>query len=339
MIRFISTLLAFTILAAPAAVADNIPNSDFAYGNWHGAAYTNSATGEFSHCAMSANYVSGDTLIFTVNRDATVSVAVVSPALVGIPLGQTFPVQLFVDRRPPFYGTATILAEKMAGLTIDDFEAALTAFKKGRTLVINGAGKRGVYDLTGTFRALDATQTCAIRNFHYANRPAPPATSIDRTQMFQVASMVINELGVEDFRYLTADELNDRGWSTNIVAWEAPGEGITGLSMMAERNGSDDLRQTDAGDTQFLASTCRGDFATSSRSIPLPESDARQIRFICRSDGADTEIFLTKFFAGDKVAYNMLSFSGVADQAKPQPKTRQDLSDEATIKSASFLLP
>lgn len=339
MMRSFSSILALYLASTSASIAEPIPGSDFDYGSWNGAAYTNNRNGEFSHCAISAGYVSGDTLVFTVNRQATVSVAVVSPALEGIPEGQKIPVQLYVDRRPPFYGTATVLTNGMAGLEIRDFDAALTAFKKGKTLVIDGAGKRGIYDLTGTFRALDATTACAMRYYQYASTPAPTPSSVDKTQLFQVASMVISELGVKGFRYLTADELDSRGWSKDIVAWEVPEQGLTGMSMMVERNGLNDLRTTDGGDTQFLASGCTGDFATSSRSIPLPDgqSDARELRFICRSDATESEIYLTKFLAGDKIAYNMLSFSGQV--SAPQPKSRQELSDEATLKTASFLLP
>jgi len=43
--------------------AGEIPRTAFASGNWSGAAYTDDETGQFSHCAMSGSYVSGDDLL------------------------------------------------------------------------------------------------------------------------------------------------------------------------------------------------------------------------------------------------------------------------------------
>lgn len=335
MTKLTTSLLLGLALAMPSA-AEEIPGSTFKSGNWNIAAYTFDDTGAFSHCVMAAAYKSGDTLFFTVNRQATVSVAILSPAIRELSVGQNFPVALYVDRRSPFYGTATVLAESFAGLEIIEFERAMAAFRKGYTLVVEGAGKRGTYDLTGTFRALELTRQCASHYYNYASAPNSPKPQGDKTQMFQVASMIINELGIKRFRYLSAEELAERGWEKS-VAWEAVDDGLVGLTLIFPRGDLQDLRTTDADDTVFLARDCKGDYATSARSITLEgdSGDARELRLLCKAEDGQTEMFMTKFLAGESIVYNILAFKG--EQAALAPTQRKDKSQAATLRAASFL--
>ncbi|MCR9151233.1 MAG: hypothetical protein NXH83_13745 [Rhodobacteraceae bacterium] len=325
------------MLASSTAVADPIPGSAFKVGNWEGGAYSFDDTGAFSHCSISAGYISGDTLYFTVNRQATVTVAVGSPGLTGIPVGQSFPVALYVDRRAPFYGTATVLLDGFAALEIPEFDRALESFKRGYVLTIQGAGREGQYDLTGTFRALEATRQCAIRYFNYASAPSAPAPApVDKTVTFQLATTVLTGLGIQDFRFLSQSELDEIGQS-NSVAWVAPDYGLFGWSLLVPREpGQDDLRATDAGDTAYLAQGCNGDYATSARSIALKDGDsARELRLICSDADGEAEHFVSKFFAGDFVVYNALTFvPGQGD--RPADKAPPQWSEDATLRAASF---
>ena len=115
-----SMVTGIALFTAGASQAEVIQGSQFSYGNWNGAAYTNDTTGQFSHCAISAPYVSGDDVTFSVNRQSTVSMGVSSQAL-SMPVGTEFPVAIFVDRKAPFYGTATVLIEGFAVIELPDF--------------------------------------------------------------------------------------------------------------------------------------------------------------------------------------------------------------------------
>ena len=99
----LATALICTIPAL--GFAAEIPGSEFSFGNWRGAAYTNDENGEFSHCAVNANYISGQTLLFSVNSNATVSVGLANPDW-HLRDGERFAVRLEVDRRAPFSGYA-----------------------------------------------------------------------------------------------------------------------------------------------------------------------------------------------------------------------------------------
>ena len=325
------------MLASSAAVADPISGSAFRVGNWEGGAYSFEDTGAFSHCSIGASYVSGDILYFSVNRWATVTVAVASPGLAGIPVGQSFPVTLYVDRRAPFYGTATVLFDEMAALEITDFDRALESFKRGYTLIVQGAGREGRYDLTGTFRALEATRECAIRYFNHASAPSAPAQTLpDKTATFQLATTVLTGLGIQDFRFLTQAELEERG-QPNSVAWNAPDYGMFGWSLLVPRESSqNNLRDTDAIDTAYLAQDCNGDYATSARSVALGNGDAaRELRLICSEVGGETEHFVSKFFAGDFVVYNALTFVSWQGN-RSVGKSRPQWSEDATLRAVSY---
>ena len=77
------------------AQAELIRGSQFTFQNWSGEAYTDSNTGAFSHCVVSADYVSGDTLFFSVTRGGEVGVGVTSPYM-NLNPGSQFPVALYV---------------------------------------------------------------------------------------------------------------------------------------------------------------------------------------------------------------------------------------------------
>lgn len=340
-IQFVCNILAcigvMLVLNISPLKAEQIRGSYYSYGNWSGAAYTNDRTGAFSHCTVSAAYKSGDSLFFSVNRSATVSVGVASPAIRQLSPGSKVPVSIYVDRRPPFFGTATVISEDFAVLEIAEFQRALDSFKKGYTLVVEGGGLRGVYDLTGTFRALSKALNCAQTYYNYASKaPEANTSSNDKTRTFQLASMIISELGIKSFRFLSPEELQKKNWQ-NTVAWVSPELGISGLSLIMPRSQVDNLRQTDPQDTQWLASACDGDYAASSRGVDTQSGAAsvREIRLLCDTEAGASELFLSKMFSGNEIVYTMLRF----DAGFSAPSTSyspNDMSEQAALVAARY---
>jgi len=327
------------ILASSTAIADSIPGSYFRVGNWDGQAYSHDDTGTFSHCAISTGYVSGDVLFFSVNRQVTVMIAVSSPALADVPIGHSFPVVLYVDRRAPFHGTATIQSNEFAMLEIADFDRALESFKRGYTLTVQGAGRTGSYDLTGTFHALEATRDCAIRYFNHISAPSTPThAQPDKTTSFQLATTILTGLGIQSFRFLSQDELNDAG-TPDAVAWTASDHKLSGWSLLMPRNrDQDDIKDTDLNDIAVLAQRCQGDYATSARSIALKNgTTARELRLMCLEKDSRTEHFLSKFFSGDFVVYNALMFISWPDDQQ-NGKMPSQWSDDVTLRAVSYFM-
>lgn len=338
MIRAGIATVAFSICASLSGVhAGDIPGSSFSSGNWVGAAYTDDQTGQFSHCVISAGYRSGDQLFFSVNRDASVGVGVANPSL-GLQPGTTFPVALFVDRRAPFYGTATAINDQFAVLQIPDFQRAMTALKKGYSLRVEALGRTGSYDLSGTFRALEATRQCAMRYYNY--RDAQPANGGladaggDKTLLYQVATQMIAEVGASDFRYLTEEEAKQY-FTGDAVLWTSDSLGIIGGALVAERGSMKNLRESDSADTQALSAMCDGDFATSARALESTNIPARELRLLCTTSGRTDEIYITKMLAGAQVLYTYLKFSGDAELGADEAP--QGINENVALRAASFV--
>lgn len=330
-LRHTLTALFLTALAS-ASHAEIIPESSFRSGNWEGAAYTSNADGRFSHCAISAPYRSGDTLFFSVNADATVTVAVESPGL-DLAEGQSIPVALYVDRRPPIYATANALSDDFAALTIPDFKLAMDQFRRGYMLRVQSSVGSGEYSLEGTFRALEAARECALLHLDYVAAP-PPAQPVDRTILFQIATEMIAEAGITNFQYLDAAETRE-AFGDNAVLFKDD-RGLLGGAIIIPRGGIVSLAESDASDMAFFSADCSGDILSGIRRIEVPDTEAREIRTACVSDGQTTETRATKILVGEYVLYTLLSFTGDYDGADQAP--RADLSESVAVRAASFLM-
>jgi hypothetical protein len=335
--RFVASVVA--AFALPSfAMAELIPGSDIQSGNWSGGAYTNDASGLFSHCVVAASYVNGDSLYLSVNGDATVSVGVVSPGLTA-PEGQTFPVSLHIDNRRPLYGTAEVLGANFAALRLENFDEALTALQKGRRLVIESTVGRGTYDLTGTHRALNAAFQCAVRHLDYAVAPAQPtspptAATQDKTLLFQVATQMITQVGASDFVYLTQSE-TEQFFSADAVYWRSEAIGVLGGVQIVPLPEGGDFRTSDAGDIAFVGGGCEGELATSTRDVSTKDFTSREIRSLCIADGSETEALLTKTLVEGSVLYTVLVFTGRNQQTGSD--TRRSMSEDVAIRAASFV--
>lgn len=322
-----------------AAMADEIPGTQIAYGNWSGAAYTFD-DGAFSHCVVSAIYNHGNTLLFSVNGDATVNVGVVSPTEIFTP-EQEFPVALYVDRRAPFYGNAVALDTTFAVLNIADLDRALDSFRRGQTLVVQSQFGEVPFDLTGTSRALAMAFECAVQNLNYrASAPAVTTNQVDPAVLMQVATGNITALGVTDFSFLSAAEMSEMFPNADPtiqkVFWHSPALGLLSGVMVVRRDGATDLKVGDANDLALLAGMCGGDFVTGVRQLPAVQVDMREIRAACTAGENSSEHYLTKFFVGESIVYSWLWFEGGQSPAEGAPE-RKKMSESAALQTASYL--
>lgn len=329
------------VFAPALATAQEIPGTFISYGNWSGAGYTFD-DGTFSHCVVSAQYVHGNSLFFSVNVDATINVGVATPQET-FAVGQQFPVVLYVDRRQPFYGTATATDPSFAKLTIQEFDRALDSFRHGRTLTIQSQFGDIPFDLTGTSRALAEVFQCALRNQGYRAAPvaaaAAPTSQVDPAILLQVATGNISALGVTDFTFLTEEEFRstfpEATAGMQHVFWRSPSLGLLSGVMVIDKGAATDLKAGDAADLSTLANLCGGDFVTGVRQLPDVGMDMREIRAACTTEGAASEHFLTKFFLGDKIVYSWLWFDGDRVKAETAPD-RRSMSESVALQTASY---
>lgn len=333
-------LVTFALYAAfvSLAVAEEIPGTSIKYGNWSGAGWTNDQ-GTFSHCSVAAEYVHGNTLIFSVNSDASVSVGVVSPSDTFM-TNESFPVALFVDRRAPFYGNATAIDARFAVLNIADFDRALDSFRRGQLLLIQSKFGEVPFDLTGTSRALAAVYQCALANQSYRAPSSPQVSgSLDPAILMQVAAGNITAMGVSDFSFLTAQEVSEMfpnaAPGLQHVFWRSPTLGLVSGVVVSDRVPDADLKSGDPADLATLAEVCGGDFVSGVRQLP-GEVEMREIRAGCSTAESTSEHYLTKFFIGDKIVYSWLWFEG-DDVSRETAPARRQMSEDAAVQTASYL--
>jgi hypothetical protein len=334
MLRALIALAALALPSAALSQTEEIPGSSFGFGGWEGSAYYDSGSGTFSHCVIAAEYASGDTLLFSVTQAATVTVGISSPAI-QLPPGQAIPVAIYVDRRRPFFGTATVQSPGFATLSIPEFDRSLESFKRGFGMVVEGGGLRGEYDLSGTFRALEQTRQCAISYYNYSRMTTPEVTAagmIDPIVTYQMATNMIAGLSIPDARYLSASELEEIELA-GAVYWSSDATGVSGGVMVFDLPVDADLRDTDIISTDYLSRDCSGDLASSARAIS-GEINMRQVRVICVGGSKEYEAFITNAAIDGVRVVTLLRFDGGATLESDTP--RMELNEELALQNASF---
>ncbi|GMG85258.1 hypothetical protein LNKW23_44750 [Paralimibaculum aggregatum] len=147
---------------APAPLAAAAEIAPLRLGNWQGGAYSDDRTGAFSHCAASARYRSGITLLFSVTRERSWSMGVSSPDWRLRP-GATYPIRYRVDGGAVHDAAALARSPVLAQVMLPASERLFLSFRKGRMLRIAAAGRVLEFRLDGTARLLTALLGCARR--------------------------------------------------------------------------------------------------------------------------------------------------------------------------------
>ena len=155
--------IAATAFAAPAS-AEKI--ASVTSGPWKGGAYTDNATGEFSHCAVNARYKSGVALFFSVTRDRQWSMGFANSHW-NLSPGNRYPVRFQVDRGPILKSTATAKTQKMVQVHLPAKNRLFRHFKVGGMLKVAAGSKVMRFNLTGTNRMLSKLYRCAT---HFARQ-------------------------------------------------------------------------------------------------------------------------------------------------------------------------
>ncbi len=130
---------------------------------WKGGVYTSNKTGEFSHCAASANYKSGITLFFSVTRTFNWQVGFAKPSW-NMEIGKTYPVRYQVDRHKVFSGQARAATNKLAVIKLPAKAALFNQMRRGQVLYVKAGDDLLKFRLTSTKLLLSRLLRCAKRN-------------------------------------------------------------------------------------------------------------------------------------------------------------------------------
>lgn len=328
---------AFLTWNALPADSEVIPGTRFDHGYWAGAAYSDDYSGEFSHCVVSAEYVSGDILYLSVTSGATVVVGVGNPSF-RFTVGESFPVSIYIDRRRPFHARANAGGSDFVTLEISDFDRGMTAIQRGINMRIVSDKFTGNYSLQGTSRALDKALRCAVDNLDYVDvSPAPQderyESSIAQAVFYQIATQMITTIDARDFRYLSNKEIESLGFP-NGVFWISEELDVLGGTLALPMD-EESLQRTDASDVAFMSSLCEGDFASQAKSIDTSNMNQREVSGFCIEDTDRSQYVAVKTQFGDEVLYNVMFFGS---NAPASPVERDEFTGNIALKAASFVL-
>ncbi len=140
-------------------------------GNWDGGAFTNDSTGAFSHCAASARYKSGITLLFSVTGDGVWSMGFSSPTW-QLTANTTYPVRYRVDEGEYIQGTALAKNAQLAQVFLPRNDSLFAAFRFGGMLRVEAERQTLSFRLTDTSELLSTLLRCA--RDHNGARPNNP---------------------------------------------------------------------------------------------------------------------------------------------------------------------
>jgi hypothetical protein len=143
-------------------------------GNWSGGAFSNDSTGAFSHCAASARYKSGITLVFSVSNDRVWSMGFSSPSWNLTPKS-SYPVKYWVDGGQVLNGTAYAKTTRLAQVILPANSSLFSAFRHGGMLRVAAEHQTLAFRLTDTSDLLTTLLRCS--RDHGGNRASGGGTA------------------------------------------------------------------------------------------------------------------------------------------------------------------
>lgn len=160
------------LLPLPAGAAG--PFGKIVVGNWSGGTFTNDQSGDFSHCAVSARYKSGVTMLTSVTAQYSWMLGF-SKADWKLRTGETLNLRLVFDRSTTIDVTATIKAPTLVTIAMPAQSNLINAFRQGRYLELVANDARYTFALTSTGEMLPALVECVKQSAHVRGPTAPRA--------------------------------------------------------------------------------------------------------------------------------------------------------------------
>jgi hypothetical protein len=152
-------LIAFSIFLSVNTAKASGPYGSIKVGNWHGGAFTDNTTGEFSNCMAAATYKSGIEFGVLVTHDLHWSLALHHKSWT-VRAGQKIPVVLSFDGRSSFNVTAIGIGNATVLVPMPGNSALIKSFRGAELMSAFASGRLYQFRLTSTAALLPALVTC-----------------------------------------------------------------------------------------------------------------------------------------------------------------------------------
>ena len=323
--RFGPTILVMAALATTSAFAQapspTAPTAlSISESGWIGGAYA--VPGQprrFSHCGIALAAPEGDSLIFAMDGDAALTLAVVG-ADRSLPAGTTLTAEIRIDALAPVTLPAIAAAGGLILLPTGADTPLLGNLRAGRALEVALGDTVMSFTLDGTFRALSALDACVVAAATFdgplpqamlpgadaapqAGPASPPVDGMSRLALERLLAAA----GIEGAHFPSAAEVDADGLGLSHV-WQV-GPVVGGLRQEA-RSPEPDLEAFAARFIDHLRGRCRGDSVVDvGETEPAADSYAvKPARLQCTVGGVTS--FVALVFALDGDHYSVFFHEG-----------------------------
>jgi hypothetical protein len=156
--RLLATAFAFGLAAAP-ALAEDIPGTDFASGNWAGRAW--GENGAFVDCYVSANFSNGEVMTVSFTADDTLTVYLSAPEMKFDP-SKSYDATMMTEVGFPITGQAFAPNADYIGFSLAGVDPAIDYLTQGAYLRLLGVGIDQSFDVRGLGGALAQGRACLM---------------------------------------------------------------------------------------------------------------------------------------------------------------------------------
>lgn len=319
-------------LTAP-VFSDTTNIRNFRVGNWFAGAYARE--GAFSHCAATASYKSGVSVLFSISRNYAWSIGFINSDW-HYDIGHRMTVVFAVDNLPSMKATGVAATSRMIEIELKDSSALFNLFKKGQILRVAGTKSVFEFNLTGTSQLLDSLLQCVVRK---GQPPAPvevgTLTAPQRNEAISLgdsnakaeavafAANLLSSANVSGYRMLGPSE------SPEIKAharWIAPGP-IFGTMDVRQSMTVDGLKGLPGELIGRDARSCKGAFLSGA----IPDDDKTSMGRVFTTCDMNGKVFVTYYLAIARPAGGAYIISTISFSSEKPAKEM-----DASIRSAVF---
>jgi hypothetical protein len=334
---------AIAVLTGPAS-AQTIASSRFEA--WDINSFRSTNTGQFSHCAASANYQSGITLLFAVNNRFQWNMGFASDNW-NLRLNERIPITFSIDGLPPRNATATAISSGQVIVPMPDEPQLFQQMRAGIRMNVTGGGQNLVFNLRHTSVVLATLIRCVNDNGQsvtvQAATPRPPsppnsraeppsgvATTVTADMRIEATQFVANLLSQADmrgFRILTRSDLERDNMSPFVRASDVAWRGDSSLGTLHIHPNVDprDLDRLTADLIAADARACSGEFITGRMADPEMSNVRRLHTFCGRPDGGLETVSYFLLPMPGRLVYQLSTSSPLSrSEAAPEDRRLRD---------------
>jgi hypothetical protein len=265
-------IVAITVFSAMLVSASDAKEMrSFRVGDWQGGAYSDNATGAFSHCAASATFPNRMMMLFAVHRKWTWEMSFAHPDW-RLPVGNSYEIAFTVDDMQPLTARATAINPEQVSVQLGDTPELFQRFQKGRQLVVATAGQTFIFNLKQTNQLLQELLRCnrlegkapaVASNPFEAKKEARKSDDARSTydpllhaEAATVAANVLSKSGIQGFSLMSTEGAtalrSHAAWST--------GDGMIGTLSILPGNADSLLKDMPKTVIARAAGACKGTF-------------------------------------------------------------------------------